>query len=153
MTDMGCDPARRDEAELRHYLRSVAGHAPLAKQEECLLVRRSRQGDRQAFDRLIDANLQYVVRLARTFRNRGLSDLDLIAEGTVALILAVRHDDRCGEFRVIAVAAWRIHQALRAAATGPARATVIMLPPEAGAAAAAHRRPGEPGPGSPAHRR
>lgn len=153
MTSREFGPARCDEAELQHYLRAVSGHAPLAKREECLLVRRSRQGDRQAFDRLIDANLQYVVRLARKFRNRGLSDLDLIAEGTVALILTVRHDDRCGEFRVIAVAAWRIHQALRAAATGPARATVIMLPPEAGVAAAAPLHPGDPGPGSPARRR
>ena len=151
MTNTGFGPVRRDDVDLRHYLRCVAGHAPLEKQEESLLLRRSRQGDREAFDRLIGANLQYVVRLARTFRNRGLSDLDLIAEGTVALIMTVRYDDRCGEIRVIAVAAWRIHHALRAATTAPAQ--VIMLPPRAGAALAEHHHPGDPESGSPVRHR
>lgn len=132
MNDTGAERTQPDESGLRHYLEAVAGHAPLTRREEGLLVRRSRAGDREAFDRLIDANLTYVVRLARRFRNRGLSDLDLIAEGTVVLMLVVRRtvwsEVWSEHTRVIAAAVWPIHQALRAAVNGQAATTVIHLP-------------------------
>ena len=104
MNDAVPDRTPPAEAGLRHYLAVLAGHAPLTRLEEGRLLRRSRAGDRAAFDRLIDANLPCVVRLARRFRNLGLSDLDLIAEGTVGLMLVVRHDVWSGQTRV-AVAA------------------------------------------------
>lgn len=132
MNDTGAERSLPDEAGLQHYLEAVAGHAPLTRLEEGILVRRSRAGDREAFDRLVDANLTYVVRLARRFRNRGLSDLDLIAEGTVVLMLVVRRkvwSEMWSEHtRVIATAVWPIHQALLAAVDRQAAATVIHLP-------------------------
>lgn len=144
MSDTGAERTLPDEAGLRHYLEAVEGHAPLTRREEGILVRRSRAGDREAFDRLIDANLTYVVRLARRFRNRGLSDLDLIAEGTVVLMLVVRREVwsevwpevRSEHTRIIATAVWPIHQALLAAVDRQAAATVILLPSVAEAEAA-----------------
>lgn len=119
---------RPDHSPAPRHLHSVAARARLTKQEECELVERIRNGDREAFDQLIDANLRFVVRFAKKFRNRGLSDRDLIAEGTVGLIMAVRYGDAPMTTRCIAVAASWIHQALQAAVAEPVRTEVIQLP-------------------------
>ncbi len=97
------------------YLDFVARQRPLTNAEESALARRARNGDREAVDKLVNANLRFVIRLVRRFRNRGLDDLDLIAEGTVGLIMAVRRSGWRGECRLVAVAVWWILDAVREA--------------------------------------
>jgi RNA polymerase primary sigma factor len=83
---MGDEPERY---LLELYLREI-GRIPLLTHEHSLeLARRSRSGDAQARHRMIVANLRLVVHVARSYRNRGLSFLDLIEEGNLGLIHAV----------------------------------------------------------------
>lgn len=128
MREAAIDTSDPDAVCLQRYLLFVAGNEPLVKDVECALARRIRGGDREAFDNLIDANLRYVVRFARKFRDRGLSDLDLIAEGTLGLIIAVKHWDEAQEPRFIALASRWIHQFIQAAIAEQDRADVIVLP-------------------------
>lgn len=74
-----------------------------------------RSRDRGAIDKLVNANLHFVIWLVGRFRNRGLEDMDLVAEGNVALITAVRRSGWRGECRLVIVAAEWILAAVRGA--------------------------------------
>ncbi len=113
---------------LRGYLGYVARQRPLTKTEESALARRLRDGDREALDSLVAANLRFVVRFVRRYRNRGLDDLDLIAAGTVGLIMAVRRSGWRGESRLVAVAVWWIQDAVRTAIGERAGTDIVLLP-------------------------
>jgi RNA polymerase primary sigma factor len=118
-----------EEPVLRGYLGFVARQLPLTNAQECALARQIRDGDREAVDKLVNANLRFVIRLVGRFRNRGLDDLDLIAEGTVGLIMAVRRSGWRGECRLVVVAVWWILDAVRGAIdekVGPG--AVLLLP-------------------------
>ena len=118
-----------EDPGLRGYLDFVDRQPPLTSAQESVLARRVRDGDSKAVDELIKANLRFVIRLVRRFRNRGLEDLDLIAEGTVGLIKAVRQSGWSGECRLVVVAASWILDAVRDAINvqvGPG--AVLLLP-------------------------
>ena len=118
-----------DDPVLRGYFGFVARQRPLTSAQESALARRARNGDREAVDELVNANLRFVIRFVGRFRNRGLDDLDLIAEGTVGLIMAVRRSGWRGECRLVAVAAWWILDAVRGAIDAQAgRGAVLLLP-------------------------
>jgi RNA polymerase primary sigma factor len=89
---------------------------------------RVQNGDRAALDQLIDTNLSFVVKVARRFRHRGLSDGDLIAEGTIGLIMAARRVVMVPESRFIAVAVWWIQRTIQTAVAEEVHATVDTPP-------------------------
>jgi RNA polymerase sigma factor (sigma-70 family) len=119
-------PGERDRAILALYLKEIAKTRLLTPEEEQDLARRVRDGDPEAERKLVEANLRLVVHLARRYRNRGLSLLDLIEEGNLGLMHAARkfRPDRGTRFSTYAT--WWIRQAMARALANQAR--MIRLP-------------------------
>lgn len=92
-----------------HYMKQVNRFDLLSPEEELLLARRYRQqGDLQAAHRLTCANLRFVVKVALEYRGYGLRILDLIQEGNIGLMLAVKKYDPERGVRLISYAVWWI---------------------------------------------
>jgi RNA polymerase primary sigma factor len=122
--------ARRERAasgdSLNAYIREIAGFHPLSMPEEKALGRRIEQGDREALNRLVEANLRFVVSYAKRYRGLGLSFIDLIHEGNLGLIEAAKRFDPARNVKFISYAVWWVRQAIFHALSEHAR--VFRLP-------------------------
>ena len=94
------------------YWRDIERFHPLTRNQEIELVRRARQGDGQATQDLVTANLRFVVSVAKRYTNYGLSFMELIAEGNFGLLEAVQRFDESRGFKFITYAVWWIRQAI-----------------------------------------
>ena len=74
---------------LETYLRDISRYQPLTQEQELTLATRARQGDADARNQLIEANLRMVVNIARQYQQPDVELLDLIQEGNIGLITAV----------------------------------------------------------------
>ncbi|MGO8836300.1 MAG: sigma-70 family RNA polymerase sigma factor [Limisphaerales bacterium] len=83
----------RSETIITLYLREIGRVKLLTRQEEIELAARIRQGDREARDQMIKANLRLVVKIARSYEGMGMPLLDLISEGNIGLMRAVERFD------------------------------------------------------------
>ena len=92
------------------YYRDVERYPLLRRDEEKDLVARMCKGDRPARDRLISANLRFVIHVAKSFQNQGLNLSDLINEGNLGLITAARKFDPDKGCKFITYAVWWIRQ-------------------------------------------
>ena len=83
------------------YLRDISKYQPLKSEQEASLAVKIRAGDQRALDRLVRANLRFVVSVARNYQNQGLPLEDLVNEGTVGLIRAAYRFDERKNFKFI----------------------------------------------------
>ena len=120
-------PRGSGERSLVLYLKEIGHYPILSAGEEVDLARRAKAGDRRAIDRLTAANLRFVVRIAKEYQNRGLSFADLINEGNVGLLKAIKKFDETKGFRFLSYAVWWIRQSILHALTEQSQ--IVHLPP------------------------
>jgi RNA polymerase sigma-32 factor len=83
----------QSSASLDRYIQQVRAIPRLSREDEHELALRAREGDQDATDRLVEANLRYVIAIGLQYRRYGVTLGDLIAEGSVGLVTAVRKFD------------------------------------------------------------
>src|SRR3972149_8381336 len=102
----------RENSFLDKYLNKIGKIKLISTEEEVSLARRIHKGDMEARDCLINANLRFVVSVAKQYQNLGLSLADLINEGNFGLIEAAQRFDEKRGFKFISYAVWWIRQAI-----------------------------------------
>ncbi len=111
---------------LRRYFDEIRTEKTLTPDEEIELARKVKAGDTQALDRLLKANLRFVVSVAKKYQGYGLSLADLINEGNIGLIKAARRFDETRGFKFISYAVWWIRQTILQAISENSR--LVRLP-------------------------
>ena len=116
----------RESLALDKYLNDIGKIDLLTADEEGMLAKRIRTGDQQALERMTQANLRFVVSVAKQYQNQGLSLSDLINEGNVGLIKAAKRFDETKGFKFISYAVWWIRQSILQAIVEYSR--IVRLP-------------------------
>jgi len=116
----------RETPSLDKYLHEIGKVRLLTADEEVKLAKRIRQGDEKSLTELINANLRFVVSVAKQYQNQGLSLPDLINEGNIGLIKAAQRFDETRGFKFISYAVWWIRQSILQALAEQAR--IVRLP-------------------------
>lgn len=100
----------RESQSLEKYLQEIRKVDLLTPEEETSLFPLIKKGDRKALERLVKANLKFVVSVAKQYQNQGSPLCDLINEGNLGLIKAAHHFDDTKGFKFISYAVWWIRQ-------------------------------------------
>ncbi len=116
----------REAVSLDKYLHEIGKVDLLSAEEEVILARKIKEGDHEALEKLVKANLRFVVSVAKQYQNQGLSLPDLINEGNVGLIKAAQRFDETRGFKFISYAVWWIRQSILQALAEQAR--IVKLP-------------------------
>ncbi len=116
-----------EEPSLDTYLRSISRVPLLTREEEGELAQRIREGDRAAFERMVESNLRFVVSVAKKYANQGVPLSDLINEGNAGLIKAATRFDETRGFKFISYAVWWIRQAILQALAEQSRIVRVPL--------------------------
>jgi len=109
------------EDPVRMYLKEIGTVPLLSNDEEYELAVKKQQGDENAKQRLIEANLRLVVSIAKRYTGRGMSFLDLVQEGNLGLIKGVEKFDPAKGFKLSTYATWWIRQSVTRALADQAR--------------------------------
>ena len=117
----------RESASLDKYLQEISRQELITVDEEVELARRIHEGDEAAFEKLVNANLRFVVSVAKQYQNHGLSLPDLINEGNVGLIKAAQKFDETRGFKFISYAVWWIRQSILQALAEQSRTIRVPL--------------------------
>ena len=116
----------RERHALDRYLTEIGREDLLSLDDEIELSQRIRKGDKEALDRLVRANLRFVVSVAKQYQNQGLPLPDLITEGNIGLIKAAEKFDETRGFKFISYAVWWIRQTILQALAEQSR--IVRLP-------------------------
>jgi len=115
-----------DKNILSMYLKDINKVSLLSREEETDLALKAKAGDKAAKDKIVNANLRFVVNVAKKYQNHGLDLPDLISEGNIGLLTAVDRFDVSKGYHFISYAVWWIRQAILKAICEKSRA--IRLP-------------------------
>ncbi|MGI8892699.1 MAG: sigma-70 family RNA polymerase sigma factor [Bacteroidia bacterium] len=116
----------RDSKAVERYLHEIAKENMINAEEEVRLAKLIKGGDENALEKLVRANLRFVVSVAKQYQNLGLSLEDLINEGNLGLIKAAIKFDETRGFKFISYAVWWIRQSILQAAAENSR--IVRLP-------------------------
>lgn len=116
----------RETASLDMYLQDIGRVELITANEEVILAQQIKQGDQKALDKLVKANLRFVVSVSKQYQNQGLSLPDLINEGNMGLIKAAQRFDETRGFKFISYAVWWIRQSILQALAEQSR--IVRLP-------------------------
>lgn len=116
----------RGSEALERYLQDISKEEMVSTDEEVELAKRIRQGDKEALERLVKANLRFVVSVAKQYQGQGLELTDLINEGNVGLINAAMKFDETRGFKFISYAVWWVRQSILQALADKSR--LVRLP-------------------------
>lgn len=116
----------RDSKSIDKYLSDVSKEGMVTPEEEVQLAVKIKQGDDFALNKLVNANLRFVISVAKQYQGHGLTLEDLIAEGNIGLITAAKRFDETKGFKFISYAVWWIRQSIMQAIAENSR--VVRLP-------------------------
>jgi RNA polymerase primary sigma factor len=116
----------KENTSLDKYLHEISKVEMITAEEEVDLAQRIHNGDLNARNRLINANLRFVVSVSKQYQNKGMSLTDMINEGNLGLIKAAERFDETRGFKFISYAVWWIRQSIMQALAEHAR--IVRLP-------------------------
>ena len=116
----------RDSKAVTAYLNEVSKIPMITADEEAELALRIKDGDQKALDKLVRANLRFVVSVAKQYQGQGMNLTDLINEGNLGLVKAAKRFDETRGFKFISYAVWWIRQSIISAISN--RGRMIRLP-------------------------
>jgi len=116
----------REELSLDKYLHEISKEELLTGDQEVEMARRIKKGDMTALEKLVKANLRFVVSVAKQYQGQGMNLSDLINEGNLGLIKAALRFDETRGFKFISYAVWWIRQSILQALAEQAR--IVRLP-------------------------
>lgn len=117
----------RETQSIDKYLQEIGRVNLITAEEEVKLTQRIKEGDQAALEKMVNANLRFVVSVAKQYQNQGLSLGDLINEGNVGLIKAATRFDETRGFKFISYAVWWIRQSIMQALAEQSRVVRIPL--------------------------
>ena len=116
----------RETQSLDKYMSEIARIDLITAEMEVQLAKRIREGDKVALEKMVNANLRFVVSVAKQYQNHGLTLSDLINEGNLGLIKAATRFDETRGFKFISYAVWWIRQSILQALAEQSR--IVRLP-------------------------
>ncbi|MBQ6780560.1 MAG: sigma-70 family RNA polymerase sigma factor [Treponema sp.] len=115
-----------DDAVLSMYLKEISRIPLMSREEESALALKAKSGDKVAKEKIVKANLRFVVNVAKKYQGQGLDLVDLISEGNIGLLTAIEKFDAEKGYHFISYAVWWIRQCILKAICEKSRA--IRLP-------------------------
>ncbi|HNJ71823.1 MAG TPA: sigma-70 family RNA polymerase sigma factor, partial [bacterium] len=116
----------REDQSIERYLEEINKVQLLKPHEEIELAKRIKKGEKEALKKLVEANLRFVVSVAKDYQNQGLPLSDLINEGNLGLMKAAERFDETRGFKFISYAVWWIRQSILQAIAEHSR--IVRLP-------------------------
>jgi RNA polymerase primary sigma factor len=117
---------QRNDETINRYFNEISKYPLVTAEEEVELSVRIRSGDNEALNKLVQANLRFVISVAKQYQNQGLSFSDLINEGNLGLVKAAKRFDETRGFKFISYAVWWIRQSIIQAISEQTR--IVRLP-------------------------